>query len=55
MLGGGWRQAGVLAACGITALEDYDVRLRQDHLNARIFADVISQVPGLQNVFYCFN
>lgn len=39
MLGGGWRQAGVLAAAGIVALEDMVSRLAEDHENARVLAE----------------
>ncbi len=42
MLGGGWRQAGVLAAAGIYALENNRARLAVDHENARILADAIA-------------
>ncbi len=39
MLGGGMRQAGILAAAGIYALENHVDRLTDDHENARILAD----------------
>lgn len=39
MLGGGMRQAGVLAACGIVALETMVNRLEEDHINARLLAE----------------
>ncbi|HNZ04123.1 MAG TPA: low specificity L-threonine aldolase [Myxococcota bacterium] len=42
MLGGGWRQAGVLAAAGIYALENNRARLALDHANARTLADAIA-------------
>ncbi|HEV3475830.1 MAG TPA: GntG family PLP-dependent aldolase [Actinomycetota bacterium] len=46
-LGGGWRQAGVLAACGLVALEDGPGRLAQDHANARRLAEGLADaVPG---------
>ncbi len=38
MLGGGLRQAGVLAACGIISLESMVDRLKEDHENARLLA-----------------
>lgn len=39
MLGGGMRQAGILAACGIIALEQMVGRLNEDHENARFLAE----------------
>ncbi len=42
MLGGGWRQAGVLAAAGIHALEHNRARLATDHANAAALASAIS-------------
>jgi threonine aldolase len=47
-LGGGMRQAGVLAAAGLIALEEHPAKLRHDHANARIFADLIMGLPGLR-------
>lgn len=38
-LGGGMRQAGVLAAAGLIALEEMPARLREDHANARLLAE----------------
>ncbi|MDI7277826.1 MAG: beta-eliminating lyase-related protein, partial [Anaerolineae bacterium] len=38
VVGGGMRQAGVLAAAGIVALEDMVDRLAEDHANARLLA-----------------
>lgn len=46
-LGGGMRQAGILAACGIVSLEKMVDRLEDDHRRARALAQAISQVPGL--------
>jgi threonine aldolase len=48
MLGGGMRQAGVLAAAGLIALEESPKRLHIDHENARRLADVIATIPGLE-------
>ena len=42
-LGGGMRQAGILAAAGIIALEKMTGRLAEDHANARYLAEQISQ------------
>ena len=41
-LGGGMRQAGVLAAAGLVALEDGPQRLGEDHANAKLLADAIA-------------
>ena len=48
MLGGGMRQAGILAAAGIVALEKMVERLGEDHARARRLADGLRQVLGLQ-------
>ena len=45
-LGGGMRQAGVLAAAGLIALEEMPARLREDHANARLMAEAVAQVRG---------
>jgi len=47
MLGGGMRQAGVLAAAGLLALEEGPKRLQQDHDNARILAQRLAAVRGI--------
>ncbi len=47
VLGGGMRQSGVIAAAGITALEDMIERLSEDHINAKNLAVGISQIDGL--------
>lgn len=47
VLGGGMRQAGVLAAAGIVALEKMVDRLREDHANARRLAEGIARLAGL--------
>jgi threonine aldolase len=47
-LGGGMRQAGVLAAAGLIALERMPARLPQDRANARFLADGISAIAGLR-------
>ena len=47
-LGGGMRQAGVLAAAGLIALEKMPLRLREDHENARFLAEGLAQVPGIE-------
>ena len=47
MLGGGMRQAGVLAAAGLIALEKMPKRLHEDHENARCLAEKLAEVPGI--------
>ncbi len=47
MLGGGMRQAGILAAAGLYALDHHRARLADDHANARAFAEAIAGTPGL--------
>ena len=47
ILGGGMRQAGVIAAPGIVGLTDMVGRLEEDHRNARILADGIAALPGI--------
>ena len=46
-LGGAMRQAGIVAAAGVYALEHHVERLAEDHANARHFAVQIAQSPGL--------
>ncbi len=48
MLGGGMRQAGVIAAAGIVALESMVDRLREDHENARVLAEGLAALPGIR-------
>jgi threonine aldolase len=48
MLGGGMRQAGIIAAPGIIALEKMIDRLKEDHENARFFAKKLSKVTGIE-------
>jgi threonine aldolase len=45
-LGGGMRQAGVLAAAGLFALEHLVERLAEDHARARILAERLAAAPG---------
>lgn len=51
ILGGGWRQAGILAAAGLHALDHHVGRLADDHANAQHFARLISEIRGLKLVF----
>ena len=47
VLGGGMRQAGIIAAAGIVALESMIDRLAEDHLNARALAEGLGLVAGI--------
>jgi threonine aldolase len=47
MVGGGMRQAGVLAAAGVVALEHMVDRLAEDHANARALAEAVAAMPGV--------
>jgi threonine aldolase len=47
MLGGGMRQAGVIAAAGVYALENMVERLADDHENGRVAAESLSDIPGI--------
>lgn len=46
-IGGGMRQAGIIAAAGIVALETMIDRLAEDHAAAKLLAQGINEVPGL--------
>ncbi len=48
MVGGGMRQAGILAAAGIVALTEMVDRLAEDHANARHLAGGIAELPGIE-------
>src|SRR6201996_7579620 len=47
-LGGGMRQAGVLAAAGLIALEQMTDRLQEDHDNARLLASALRELPQVE-------
>src|SRR5579871_1008618 len=47
-LGGGMRQAGVLAAAGLIALEEMPKRLSEDHANARLLAEAVAKNARVQ-------
>lgn len=47
MLGGGMRQAGVVAAAGVVAVEEMSGRLGEDHLRARRLAEGLAKLPGV--------
>ena len=46
-LGGGMRQAGILAAAGLIALEEGPKRLADDHANARLLAEALAHTEGV--------
>jgi len=46
MVGGGMRQAGILAAAGIIALTEMVERLAEDHANAQCLAEGLADIPG---------
>ena len=48
MLGGGMRQAGILAAAGIIAIENMVERLEEDHKNARILGEGLADISGIK-------
>jgi threonine aldolase len=48
VLGGGMRQAGVIAAAGIVALEQMVERLAEDHAHAAMLADGLAELPGIE-------
>jgi len=50
MLGGGMRQAGILAAAGLIALHKMSLRLEEDHNNAKLLADHLSGFPFIKSV-----
>ena len=47
VFGGGMRQAGIIAAAALYALENHIDRLADDHANARRFADHVREIDGL--------
>ncbi len=49
-LGGGWRQAGLLAAAGIYALDHQVERLKEDHARARQIAQVCEKLPWVKAI-----
>jgi len=48
MVGGGMRQAGILAAAGKLALTEQVSQLKVDHANAKLLAERLSQLPGFK-------
>jgi len=50
LMGGGWRQAGFLAAAGIYALDHHIDRLRMDHARARKIGAMLEQLPEVEDI-----
>jgi threonine aldolase len=48
LLGGGMRQAGILAAAGLVALDTLVARLADDHANARVLAEALGRGKGVR-------
>jgi len=48
LFGGGWRQAGIIAAGALYALEHHRGRLVEDHANAKALAEGLGELPGLR-------
>ncbi len=48
IMGGGMRQAGILAAAGIIALEEMSLRVHEDHETALQLASLLGQIPGVR-------
>ena len=51
VMGGGWRQAGFLAAAGIYALDHHIERLKEDHTRARAIGDIFSKKSEVEEIF----
>ncbi len=49
--GGGWRQAGYLAAAGIYALDNNIERLREDHKNAKVIGQILQKCSFVKEIF----
>ena len=47
-LGGGMRQTGILAAAGLIALEEMPKRLHEDHAHARLLAEAVAEIEGVE-------
>ena len=50
VMGGGWRQAGFLAAAGIHALDHHVQRLKEDHRRAIELAEMLSRLPFVESM-----
>jgi len=47
LLGGGMRQAGILAAAGLISLKEMTGRLHEDHAGAKYLGEALSKIPGI--------
>ena len=51
VMGGGWRQAGFLAAAGIYALDHHVDRLTEDHTRARAIGELLRHMPEVEDIY----
>ena len=51
VMGGGWRQAGFLAAAGIYALDHHVERLKEDHNRARQIGEMLKGLPFVKDIY----
>lgn len=51
VMGGGWRQAGFLAAAGMYALDHHVDRLTEDHTRARAIGDLLRHLPEVEGIY----
>lgn len=51
LMGGGWRQAGMLAAAGLYALQHHVQRLAEDHHRARMLGQALQNHPHVEEVY----
>ena len=51
VMGGGWRQAGFLAAAGIYALDNHVERLKEDHKRARVIGDIFLKKSEVEEIY----
>ncbi|NIK74516.1 threonine aldolase [Thermonema lapsum] len=51
VMGGGWRQAGMLAAAGLYALQHHIERLQEDHRRAKLLGELLQAHPDVQEVY----
>lgn len=48
LLGGGMRQCGIISAAGIVSLNNFEDTIKEDHKNAKLLAEGISQIDGIE-------
>ncbi|MFN4144386.1 MAG: threonine aldolase family protein [Runella sp.] len=51
VMGGGWRQAGYLAAAGIYALDHHIARLKDDHSRANAIGEILKSRPEVEEIY----